>query len=159
MRYGCRTGLAAAVLFASAAIAGDSMTDDFSNAPEERWRFIADRVMGGVSSGQMTFLDVDGEAFARLAGAVSTENNGGFSQMRRALTGPAPSGSKGVRLVVRGNGQEYFVHLRSEDSVRPWYFFQAPFTTDDRWREVRLPFEAFSPSRRFSGDVGGETRL
>jgi len=35
----------------SAAIAEDIMIDDFKSQPETRWRFIADTVMGGVSSG------------------------------------------------------------------------------------------------------------
>ena len=159
MAHGFRMGIAGLVFFASAACAGETMTEDFEGTPEDRWRFIEDRVMGGVSSGQMTFQSEEGDAFARLEGAVSTENNGGFIQMRRALEGPPPDGATGVRLVVRGNAERYFVHLRSEESLRPWYFFQAGFPVTEDWSEVRLPFEAFQPSRRFSGAVSGETRL
>ncbi len=52
--------------------------ENFSDLPESRWEFIADTVMGGVSTGNVQFLSKDGQGFLKLSGKVSTENNGGF---------------------------------------------------------------------------------
>ena len=57
----------------------------FSLESSEDWQFISDRTMGGVSDGQ-AFVDKDGDLFfARLIGNVSTDNNGGFIQLRSIL--------------------------------------------------------------------------
>jgi len=140
-----------AAMFMAAALPpamADSLIDDFSNNPSQRWRFFADTVMGGVSSGKVEFRQEDGVAFARMTGIVSTANNGGFIQFRSELGSPPPPGTKGVRLVVRGNGERYFVHLRTSFTVLPWQYYQAPFPTTGAWREVRLPLDAFKPSGR-----------
>jgi hypothetical protein len=130
-------------------MAGQMMTDSFSQNPESRWRFLADTVMGGVSSGQLAFPVEAGVPRARLTGMVSTANNGGFIQMRRSIAEPPPAGTSGVRLIVRGNGQRYFVHLRTRAAVLPMHYYQAGFEVTQAWREVRLPFGAFVASGRF----------
>ena len=135
------------LLFSSLPLmADDMMIDDFKQAPETRWRFFADTVMGGVSSGSLRFASDSDPSFARLAGRVSTENNGGFIQMRVALPQGAPAGSEGVRLVVRGNDQRYFIHLRTIGSMLPWQYYQSGFDTSGAWTEIRLPFSSFKPS-------------
>jgi D-alanyl-D-alanine dipeptidase len=57
------------------------------------------------------------------------------------------SGYRGVRLVVRGNGERYSVHLRTPDNVRPWQSYRAHFTATPDWQAVDLPFSAFTPHR------------
>ena len=129
------------------AFAGGLMTDRFDNAPETRWRFFADTVMGGVSTGDLLFVEEGGRTFARLSGSVSTDNNGGFIQMRRdEIT--VPETANGVRLMVRGNDQPYFVHLRTSGTVLPWQYYQARFNVTEEWREIHLPFMKFDPSGR-----------
>ena len=50
------------------------------------WQYISDRTMGGISDGQ-AFIEQDEDVFfARLTGNVSTENNGGFIQLRSTLS-------------------------------------------------------------------------
>ena len=50
------------------------------------WQYVSDRVMGGVSDGQVS-LEQDGEMYyARLTGNVSTANNGGFIQLRASVS-------------------------------------------------------------------------
>jgi hypothetical protein len=71
-----------AVMFAAG---GQVTVDDFKSGPEQRWRFFADTVMGGRSTGQVEFKTSGGEAYARLTGDVTTANNGGFIQIRREL--------------------------------------------------------------------------
>ncbi len=147
---GLKPLLAAVLLAMSAtgAMADPVTLDDFGNGASGRWRFFADTVMGGVSTGKVDFLSEKGVTFARMSGAVSTANNGGFIQFRTDLAGRVPEGATGVLLVARGNGERYFVHLRTSAMLLPWQYYQAGFSTGPGWREVRLPFSSFKPSGR-----------
>ena len=113
--------------------------DTFGAGAESRWRYIADGVMGGVSTGTAA---LDGGAL-RLAGTVSTKNNGGFIQVRRALDG---LGGEALVLRVRGNGARYTVFLRTGQGRRPWHNYKAFFTAGAEWSDVRLPFASFERS-------------
>ena len=128
------------------AAAGPRMTETFETEPETRWRFFTDSVMGGVSSGEMRFVRRGGVAFARMTGRVSTENNGGFIQMRMTLPEPPAANTRGIRLVARGNGQRYFVHLRTRGMILPWQYYQAGFEVTDDWAEIKLPLARFTAS-------------
>jgi len=131
---------------ASFAAYGETMKPEtFSNRPETRWRFFTDGVMGGVSSGQVSFHAEGRQHYARLTGSVSTKNRGGFIQMQRSLDVP-PEGAEGVRIVMRGNNEDYFIHLRSRTMLLPWQSYQARFHASADWVEVKLPFSAFKPS-------------
>jgi len=81
-----------------------------------------------------------------MAGSVSTENNGGFIQFRMKLPSALPKSAVGLRLVVRGNDQRYFVHLRTSGTLLPWQYYQAGFAVNRDWSEVRLTFDAFKAS-------------
>ena len=76
-----------------------------------RWDAISDNVMGGVS--EVNFYEMnDGSAnFYRLEGLVSTKNNGGFIQSRTNVNFNSNEFT-GVRIKIRGNGNEYYVNLR-----------------------------------------------
>lgn len=123
-----------------------ALIEDFTMQPETRWQFFTDQVMGGVSTGGITFAKEDGQPFARMTGRVSIANRGGFIQMRLDLASPPPEGTTGVRLLVRGNGQRYFVHLRTGGTILPWQYYQAGFDVTESWSEVRLPLDAFKAS-------------
>jgi len=125
------------------AVATDFGIEDFMMQPDNRWRFFTDQVMGGQSSGGVVFAQEDGQPFARMTGRVSTANRGGFIQMRLDLDSPPPDGTTGIRLVVRGNDQRYFVHLRTGGTILPWQYYQAGFDVTEGWNEVRLPLDAF----------------
>jgi hypothetical protein len=131
---------------APAGKAQDLVIETFDSQPETRWRFFSDQVMGGVSSGEARFGKEAGESFARMTGTVSTANNGGFIQNRTELPGGLPETTTGIRLVVRGNDQRYFVHLRTTGTALPWQYYQAGFEAGQDWAEVRLPLSAFEPS-------------
>ena len=155
-------GLFAAALWLAAsignAIGGDQLIDDFRSNPDQRWRFIADTVMGGVSTGKVAFRTEGGVSFAEMTGEVSTKNNGGFIQMRRQVAAP-PDGTTGVRLVVRGNGQRYFVHLRTSGTLLPWQYYQAPFEAGSSWREIRIPLTGFKRSGALLRKVPSATSI
>lgn len=125
---------------------GESLIEDFTMQPETRWRFFTDQVMGGVSTGSVAFAKEDGQSFARMTGRVRTDNRGGFIQMRIDLASPPPEGTTGVRLIVRGNDQRYFVHVRTDGTLLPWQYYQAGFVVTESWTEVRLPLDAFEAS-------------
>ena len=139
-------GVALPPAMAEAPLSKDALIEDFTMQPETRWRFFTDQVMGGVSTGRVAFSREDGQAFARMTGSVSTANRGGFIQMRLELANPPPEGTIGVRLVVRGNDQRYFVHLRAGGTMLPWQYYQAGFDVTESWSEVRLPLDAFAAS-------------
>lgn len=139
--------LASAFLLAAMAVTADTKSiEEVAMQPDASWRFFTDTVMGGVSTGRVVLTEEDGRPHARMTGQVSTANRGGFIQMRMDLDSPPPEGSTGVRLIVRGNDERYFVHLRTTGTVLPWQYYQAGFDATPRWTEVRLPFDAFRAS-------------
>lgn len=148
MRILITLAMAATLAFATAPLllGDETMIENFKVRPETRWRFFSDTVMGGVSSGQVAFVQDEGRAHARMTGRVSTANNGGFIQIRMDLPDPPPAGTAGVRLIVRGNNRHYFVHLRTKGTILPWQYYQAGFDVTRAWKEIRLPFEAFAAS-------------
>ena len=142
------TVMASLAVWASPVIAEDVLIENFEVQPEARWQFIADTVMGGVSTGQVEFVQGEGNAYAHMTGRVSTQNNGGFIQFRMELPAPLPKNASGLRLVVRGNEQPYFVHLRTSGNLLPWQYYQAGVEATQEWSEVRLPFTDFKASGR-----------
>ena len=123
----------------------------FSSDSYRHWQFVSDGVMGGLSTGKLTF-EKDGEVdFARLTGDVTTENNGGFIQFRANVsfdkTGDQGQMIKGVRLTGRGNGAKYFIHFRTSDNRRPSDYYSAEFQTGLEWNSIDLPFSKFKRSR------------
>lgn len=121
---------------------GGIMTQ-ISISDPDRWTYFSDRVMGGVSVGGVHFSQSGGVAMMRLTGTVSTANRGGFIQVRTRLDAPLPASIRGVRIAARGNGQTYFIHLRTADSALPWQYYQAPFDVTDIWQVIDIPLAAF----------------
>lgn len=125
---------------------GAQMTDPIRMTPDARWTYVSDQVMGGVSTGSAQIEMADDASFLRLTGQVSTANRGGFIQARITLDSPPPDTAQGVLIRTRGNGEGYFIHLRTGGTLLPWQYYQAPFATTPDWAEVRIPFDAFKPS-------------
>lgn len=133
------------------------LLEDFSGVPQDRWEFIADTVMGGVSSGTVQFLSDNGQGLLKLTGTVSTANNGGFIQGRLPLeqttTPTLPDTAKGIWIKARGNGQKYFVHARTSGTILPWQYYQAAFEVTNDWQVIELPWASFKPSGGLSGSL------
>ncbi len=127
-------------------LAGEQVLEDFAANPEQRWDYVADTVMGGVSDGQAVMAKIDGAPGMRLTGDVSTKNNGGFIQVRRMLPDGLPEGTSGLEMDVRGNGEPYYVFLRTTETTRQWFFYNVAFSTGSDWETVRIPIEAFKRS-------------
>jgi len=135
------------------------MLENFNKGAQDRWEYIADTVMGGVSEGRVQFVTADDQTVLKLSGNVSTQNNGGFIQARLPLQEALPESAQGIWLKVRGNNQPYFVHLRTSGTLLPWQYYQAKFEVSDTWQVVRLPWSAFEPSEGFSSVLLRETPL
>ena len=118
-----------------------------------RWIYFADNVMGGKSTGSSEYLIVASGKAIRLYGEVSTKNNGGFIQVRMPYSIDQLEKYKGIKIKMKGNGEEYFLHLRNSSSRLPWQYYQASFKSETTWREVNIPFEQFKRSSNFMKSV------
>jgi len=124
----------------------DTVFDDFSGDAGKRWDYVADGVMGGVSQGQAEICGSGPDAVLRLTGTVSTANNGGFLQVRQRFSTAWPEDDCGLELRVRGNGETYYVFLKTPGLSRVWYSYRARFTASEQWQTIRLPFSEFRAS-------------
>lgn len=115
------------------------------------WRGVSDKVMGGVSEASVRPDSLDGRSCLRLTGAVSLENNGGFVQAALNLGADDKSVDAspflGIRLVAKGNNEEYSVRLRTPDNLRSWQSYRAEFIAPPSWQTIELPFANFIPHR------------
>ena len=119
------------------------------------WRFIGDDVMGGVSTGSISFEKNEvGESVGCLKGSVSTANNGGFIQMRKEITKIDRKILRDVSAIIveaRGHDDEYFVHLRTKGRLMPWTYYYASFVATKESRKFIFPLKEFKRSGRFLG--------
>ena len=114
-----------------------------------KWIYFADNVMGGISEGASEYvIEPSGKAI-RLYGEVSTKNNGGFIQVRMPYSIERLNKYEGIKIKIKGNGDEYFLHLRNRSSRLPWQYYQASFKSDTVWTEVKIPFKSFKKSSNF----------
>ncbi len=109
------------------------------------WKFFSDQVMGGVSEGKTSLKRDDDKLFLRLEGTVSTENNGGFIQVRRDYN-IKDNQYKGIRLKVRGTESDYYVHVRTKYLFLPWQYYSGKFFVTKDWSNVEIKFEDFLKS-------------
>lgn len=117
-----------------------------------RWQALTDTVMGGITTMSLvTEADADGRFWLRMRGRVRLENDGGFLQMALDLDpqgGPVDARAwAGLRLLVRGNGETYGVHLRTTAVTRPWQSYRATFTAPPEPAWIELRWSAFTPHR------------
>ena len=126
----------------------DIMIDNFDADSMVRWSYVSDQVMGGVSEGSAKMVtDRDnGDSYAHMVGSVSTANNGGFIQLRTSLSAGVDKNAAGVYIKARGNGQKYYIHLRTRGTMLPWQYYQGTFDVSDQWQVIRLPLDAFKAS-------------
>ena len=114
------------------------------------WRLFTDGVMGGVSKGELTFDIVDNRPCMRLSGDVRLENSGGFVQIALDINERQTiniEDYKGFLLDIHGNAGEYNMHLRTDETRRPWQSYRATFQALPSWQTIVLPFSQFEPYR------------
>lgn len=124
---------------------------DFAEG-EPGWYTVDDDVMGGVSSSQVARSADDRLYFS---GTMSLENNGGFSSVRSDWNVIDLSGTDGVLMRVRGDGQIYRLRIRTQSTGSSVSYNALFETTADEWRLVYVPFEQMVPTiRGFTVDAG-----
>ncbi|MGB0979397.1 MAG: CIA30 family protein [Croceimicrobium sp.] len=111
---------------------------------DAQWRVVDDVVMGGRSAGN---FEINEEGHGHFYGAVSLENNGGFSSIRYTLDSPRPiDNAKKVLLKVKGDGKRYQFRIKSKR--RDYYSYIAYFETSGEWENIELELKDFYPSFR-----------
>lgn len=112
------------------------------------WEYVADRVMGGVSKGEMHPETYQGRMATVLRGEVSLDNNGGFIQIATDLRddgkGIDASAWTGIALDLCGNDETYDIRLRTDQLSRPWQSFRMQITAPRDWQTLHLPFIGFT---------------
>ncbi|MAI59437.1 MAG: NADH:ubiquinone oxidoreductase [Rickettsiales bacterium] len=111
----------------------------------EDWKFFSDQVMGGVSEGKTALKKDKNKFFLRLEGTVSTENNGGFIQVRKEYEIKNDT-YKGIRFKARGLESEYYVHVRTKKLFLPWQYYAGKFFVSKEWTNVEIKFDDFTKS-------------
>jgi len=110
------------------------------------WDYVADDVMGGVSTGGMQQDMYRGRFATVLRGDVSLDNNGGFVQIAsdicRAGAAFDASSWDGIAFDACGNGAQYDVRLRTDQLTRPWQSFRSDFIAGADWNVHRIAFDA-----------------
>ena len=132
------------IIFISRSNGENILKDDFTN--ENEWTYIADNVMGGISDGGVEFNLVDSNVYALLSGNVSTENNGGFIQIRRELKNIDLSKAKSIRVYARGNNEKYYIFLRTTGTILPWQYYSHEFTVNEEYNEFIMQIQDFKKS-------------
>jgi len=100
-------------------------------------------------SGKVEFFNENNNLYARLTGNVSTENNGGFIQIRRKLKKSSLKGAKFIEITAKGNNQNYFIHLRTSGTLLPWQYYQISFKVVNDFKIFKLPINEFKRSSVF----------
>ena len=139
------------LLYQSDTFSHDMILDQLKNPKitnqSQKWNFITDQVMGGVSTGKFMVETVDGVLCYRMTGNVSTKNNGGFIQMRTKLSPEINSKDyDGVYVKVYGNEKKYNLHLRTNLTLAPWQYYSYSFNSPKKWIKIRAPFTEFTKS-------------
>ncbi len=117
---------------------------------KQNWAFFTDGVMGGLSEGKAIISNVEGKNCYHMTGNVTTENNGGFIQIRNQLK-PTISTKEyeGIYLKVYGNNEDYSIHIRTALTLAPWQYYKYNFKTNNEWNEIRAPFNMFTRSNSY----------
>lgn len=133
--------------FVVASTCGGAMAENLIQTGQ--WSYFADTVMGGISDGSAEFQSNGSDQTIRLTGKVSTANNGGFIQVRSSIPKGLAKGKTGVKLKIKGNGEQYYLHIRNSSTRLPWHYYQQGFESTSTWEEIKLPFESFMKSSSF----------
>jgi len=111
----------------------------------DRWMTVNDGVMGGLSQSGMFLTEDDTAVFE---GNVSLENNGGFASVRSRPEPLPTDGTSRVAVRVRGDGREYQLRIRTEDSFDGVAYRWSFKTRKDEWVTLEAPYADFVPTWR-----------
>ena len=113
----------------------------------QRWSFFTDGVMGGLSEGNAIISSIDGVPCYKMTGNVTTENNGGFIQIRTIIDPLIKTKDyTGIYLKIFGNNKNYSLHIRTPFTLAPWQYYSHQFKAENKWLEIKAPFANFKKS-------------
>lgn len=104
-----------------------------------RWTTVNDGVMGGLSQGDSYLKEPSSLEFK---GAISLDNNGGFSSIRTYGSSHQLSQYEGIELRVKGDGRKYYLTSRCNGGQMLAYW--SPIQPEKgKWVTVKVPFTSF----------------
>ena len=125
----------------------DDLTNPGITSQGERWTFITDGVMGGLSQGRANITLEDNTSCYKMIGNVTTENNGGFIQIRTSLFPYIEVNNfEGIYINAKGNNKNYALHIRSSLSLGYWQYYSYSFFLENNFMEIKIPFSDFKKS-------------
>ena len=110
---------------------------------EPAWFTVNDDVMGGIS--QSTVSVTAAGNLLTFQGNVSLENNGGFASIRSAWQAYDLRDYAGIRLRVRGDGNDYRLRIYTEPTGRDIAYTAIFSTEPGLWTEAYIPFAEMVP--------------
>ena len=126
---------------------GRTLFDFDGNDDFKGWGTVLDGVMGGRSTGRIS----KGSGFLVFDGVTSLENNGGFSSIRTNTPEGFFAGADAIRVVVRGDGRDYKLGVKSYRGRSAEGYWKSFPTTAGEWTEVIIPVEELQ--RQFMGQA------
>ncbi len=124
-------------------MASDIIFDFGNNSNLENWVIVDDVVMGGKSSG--TFK-LSAEGHGVFEGAISLDNNGGFSSVRYRFGKILIKESTKIIVKLRGDGKKY--QFRVKTNSGDYYSYISPFMTSGEWQEKQFLLKEMYPAFR-----------
>lgn len=117
---------------------------DFTTTADiSQWRIVNDGVMGGLSRGSFSLTS---EGYGLFKGAVSLDNNGGFTSVRYPFAPLTTNEDSKIKLRLKGDGKEY--QFRIKDNARQYYSYIITFETNGDWQDIEIPLSQMVPSFR-----------
>ena len=113
-----------------------------------RWRAVSDQVMGGISQASIAHDTIDDRQCLRLTGDVCLENNGGFASVRSRPEAMPTAGTSRLAVRVRGDGREYQLRIRTDETFDGVAYRWSFKTRADEWMTIEAPYRDFVPTYR-----------
>jgi NADH dehydrogenase [ubiquinone] 1 alpha subcomplex assembly factor 1 len=132
------------ILIMSTIISNSMLIFDFNKTSVvSDWRLVNDVVMGGRSTSEF-YLNEEGHGV--FTGAVSLENNGGFSFLRYRFDEKNIQGLKKVVIRLKGDGKAYQFRVKSNKYNQESYI--KVFKTSGEWQTIEILLSELEPSFR-----------
>jgi NADH dehydrogenase [ubiquinone] 1 alpha subcomplex assembly factor 1 len=131
------------IIILSSSMASRVIYDFRKTSDVENWVIVDDVVMGGKSSGT---IKLNAEGHGVFEGAVSLENNGGFSSVRYTFEKTLIKESTKIILKLRGDGKTYQFRIKSNS--KDYYSYISTFSTTNEWQEIQILLKDMYPSFR-----------
>ncbi|MFN0729830.1 CIA30 family protein [Polaribacter gochangensis] len=139
------------ILIVTIMITNELIFDFNQQSNSSEWVILDDVVMGGSSYGD---FQVNKNGHGQFFGAISTENNGGFSSVRYRLN--KENIEKYSKFIITVKGDEKAYQFRVKNSRNDSHSYISIFQTTSSWQTIEIPFSEMYPVFR-GRKLGEET--